>query len=174
MTTMIGEALELTRPQAVQLARKMWADGNDGWSVTEIRDYLATRGHDVTRITVKTWVDPEWGRQRNEGLRASKRRCDRNRRGTQTFRILDNDAQARLHELVGAGGPLGAPEFSPEFLLALRIEDGHTYEAIAKIARRFFGVEWTADQLRFELYKLGAPKNPAKVQSALKGHRDRS
>jgi hypothetical protein len=131
----------LTRPQAVQLARRLWDNGNSGWTIREIRDYIAKRGHDVHGVTIHVWVDPEYGRQRAESLKASKKRL---------YHAKKNRQPSAL---------------TPELLLALRVEDGLAYTAIAAVARRFFGEDMTEDQVRHRLYGLGAPKNPNKSRA---------
>lgn len=128
---MAGGTHVMTRPQAVQTAQELWADGKGGWTITDIRDYLANEGQDVSWPTVKSWVNQEWWDRRLEGKR-----------------------QARHVDA------------TPELLLALRLEDGLTYTAIAKVAKRFLGVDMTAKQARYQLTLLGAPKNPAKARAA--------
>lgn len=137
----------ITRPQAVETARRLWDNGNGGWTIREIRDYIAERGQPVTGVTVKVWVDPEYGRKRSEGLKAAKR---------------------RWHHATKARSKL-----TPELLLALRVEDGLSYGAIAAIARRFFGVEMSEGQARYRLELLGAPKNPNKSRAVAAQHQQR-
>lgn len=149
----------MTRPQAVNLARQLWADGDGGWTVAEIRDYLARHGHKVVLETVRRWVDPKWAAEFYRSRNETRRRWDRERRGTTEFRVLDDDARRRL----GLDVPVEPPsKLTDELLLALRVEDRLTYTAIAAVARRFFGEELDEDGWRRRLYGLGAPKNPNK------------
>lgn len=157
---------KLTRPQAVELARRMWGDG-ESWTFTEIRDYLATRGHPVHATTVRTWVDDEYARNRNDERRESNRRHNREKRGSRAFLILDDDAKQRLGLHQGPKPSPLASEATPDVLLALRVEDKLTYPAIAAVARRFLGQDLSAEQVRYRLYELGVEKNPNKVRIAL-------
>lgn len=154
---------QLTRPQAVQIAREMWDDG-DGWKIFEIRAYLADRGVNVSRETVRAWADPEWWEQRRKRMAEIKRRHDRDARGTLSFKVIDEDAMQRFRAAASAA-PLASPvaEATPDLLLALRLEDGLTYGAIAKVATRLLGEPMTEQQARYRLIKLGAPKNENKA-----------
>ncbi len=54
---------------------------------------------------------------------------------------------------------------TPDILLALRVDDGLSYSAIAAVARRFLGVDLSEDQVRLRLYELGVQKNPNKARA---------
>ena len=156
----------MTRPQAIATARRMYANG-EGWTNKEIRDYLTSHGHDVHYTTIRAWVDEDYAKERNRQRRERMRRFSRDKRGTTQFLVLDADARRRL----GLDVPHEPPaELTPELLLALRLEDGLPYSAIAKVARRFFGErDATEDKVRFRLYELGAPKNPNKARAHERG-----
>jgi transposase len=128
------------------LARQMYANG-DGWSIKEIRAYLAERGHDVVWETVKAWADPAWAERRRLAHRAARRRWWRERHRARTFRVLDEHAREQVRA-------------TPDLLLALRLEDGLSYAAIAKIINRFTGLDLTATQVRRQLHQLGVAKHP--------------
>ena len=154
----------MTRPQAILTAREMW-DNGDGWSIPEIKRYLADRGQTATVTTIKMWVDDAYCQERRAALRERHRLWARGKRGSVSFKVLDADALKRMGDLLNAPA---APAFeaTPKMLLALRVEDGLTYSAISKVAKRFLGLDMTPQQARYRLNVLGAPKNPNKARAA--------
>lgn len=157
--------LEMTRPQAMATARRM-AEGE--WQVKQIQAYLGSRGHAVSWDTVKGWSDPEWAERRRKAKRDSKRAWWREHHGSGGFRVLDADARRRLAERLATPLPTATPAMSVDLMLALRVDDGLSYVAIAKVADRIYGQKLSAWQVRDRLNQQGVPKNPAKVRSAQK------
>jgi hypothetical protein len=150
----------MTRPQAIMTAQQLWANGDGGWTVEAIRRYLIAQGQrSLSWSKVKCWVDEEYAAEYRRKDADRQRRLHRDRSGTTRFLILDADARERL----GLDVP---PTATPEVLLALRLEDGLTYGAIAKVAARFLGLQMTEDEARHRLNALGAPKNPNKARRA--------
>lgn len=144
---------QLTRPQAIEVARRMWANGQ-AWTLSDISRYLTKRGVKVSRQTVRGWVNEDYRRLDLERNRSRKRE----QRGTQYFRIVDDDAKKRMSLMPSA--------LTPDVMLAMRVEDGLSYMAIAAVARRFFGQDMSEYQVRARLYELGVSKNPKRVIAA--------
>ena len=142
----------LTRPQAIETARRMHTAG---WQITEIRAYLTKRGHRASWTQIKTWVDDEYRQRRLEAERVRMREKWRQRNNVtpDQYRVRDEDDPIDWDGL----------------WLALRVEDGHSYEAIAKISRRFFGRDdVSAARVAYRLHQLGVAKNERKAQAARK------
>lgn len=109
-----------------------------GWTIPQIRDLVEKQtGHRPSRTTIENWVDPSLAAAHRERSAASHRR----RR---------------------AGDPSRQPprRLTDADLLALREEDELSYQAIAKVVRRFYRVEMTEVQIRGRLLKLGISTNP--------------
>jgi hypothetical protein len=117
-----------------------------GWTPTEIRRRLWEElGVRPAIYTIRGWVEP--------GFREFQR-------------AQLNARRARKRELARGGtpDPFRVPELSDEVMWALRVEDGLSHEAIARVARRFFAVELSSHGVRRWLDRLGAPKNPSKAR----------
>jgi hypothetical protein len=134
----------MTRTQAMAIAKRMY-EGE--WKIDQIRRYLATRGVSVAWSTVKVWVDPGY---RDEQLR-------RNRVRARNAWRQRNNVQLARHTACD-------PEECEQTLLTLRREDKVQYTALAVIARRFYGIDLSPEQVRHRLYELGAEKNPNKAR----------
>lgn len=116
-----------------------------GWYPTGISRILA-REFDLERPpstnTIRCWLDP----------------------GFREYHIRLNSRARERREGRSSDGLPKPSRLTPQLLLALRVEDGLTYGAIAAVARRFCGEEMTEDECRYRLYELGAPKNPNKAR----------
>ena len=144
----------MTRPQAIATARRM-VEG--GWAIEHVRRYLAGHGHRVSWSQVKDWVDPEYRERRLERERERQRKLWRDRHGVrpENYRVFSRAEYDAL-------------------LLALRLEDGLSFSAIAAVSRRILGQDVTVDVIRQRLYALGVEKNPNKVRAAERGNALRS
>lgn len=125
----------MTRPEAIRRTREMWAGGQGGWTISDIRQYLADRGQPAAWETVKGWADPAWAARRREQQRAQQRRWWRKKHGVTTYRVAD------------------MPSTDTERLerLAELRQCGVSYTALARIATAQFGDPITAEQVRYAL-----------------------
>jgi transposase len=123
-----------------------------GWTTGETARRLAVE-FDLDPVpattTIRRWTEPGYWELHKSWQEKAQRR-------------------ARGQEPRALRGPL-----SDDLLMALRVEDELTYSSIAKVARRFFGVDVDPDQLRHRLYELGAPKNPAKSRAVSRSNAER-
>lgn len=149
----------MTNMEAMQTARRMY---EGGWKIEQIRRYLNRHGVKCSWVRVKVWVDEEYAEERRERERDRARRKWRADHNVKSFIVLDAQAREILSRELGTPPP---PDFTPELLLTLRVEDGLQYSAIAAVAKRFYGIDMTVDQIRYRLCALGAPKNPNKTRA---------
>jgi hypothetical protein len=124
-----------------------------GWTPTQIRGRLhAELGVRPAVETIRCWVEPgfrEFRRCRLNEQAARRREAAREPRPTpDPFTVPESTV----------------PELTDEVMWALRVEDGLSHEAIARVARRFFAVELSSHGVRRWLDRLGAPKNPLKAR----------
>ena len=124
--------------RTVSRARELAAAG---WTPVPIGRLLAKEfalSSPPSANTIRCWIDPGY---RDYHAELNRRAMRRRRSGS-----------AQVSE-------------PPDVLLALRLEDGLTYPTIAKVARRFLGLELTEYQVRDRLQALGVPKNPNKTRA---------
>lgn len=153
----------MTRMEAITTARTMYAGG---WKIDQIRIYLRKHGVKTSWARVKMWVDDEYAERYRRRERDRSRRRNREINGVKSFRVLDQQARETLVRELAVPATAATAELTPDLLIALRLEDGLTYPTIAKVVRRFFGENVTENQVRLQLAKLGAPKNPNKARAA--------
>lgn len=112
-----------------------------GMTPTEVQAQLGRElGKPPALNSIQCWTDPDAEERIRERDRAAKRRARAGKAHTSAF--IDRS------------------------MLTLRLDDGLSYTAIAKVMRRFYNVDLDAEQVRHRLYKAGAPKNPEKVRGA--------
>jgi hypothetical protein len=117
-----------------------------GWTPTEIRRRLEEElGVRPAIGTIRGWVEPGYREFMRRQLNARRARRREAARG-------------------GTPDPFRVRELSDDVMWALRVEDGLSHEAIARVARRFFAVELSSHGVRRWLDRLGAPKNPLKAR----------
>jgi len=118
----------MTRTEAIWTARRM---REGGWTIPQIRDYLAARGQSRNRETIRRWSDPELMQRARDEAAAR----HRHKRAARAMR-LTRPSQAY------------SPEFRFVRLLALR-EAGLSCPATAQVLRLDFGEPITAEQVRY-------------------------
>jgi hypothetical protein len=111
-------------------AREMYGDG-DAWSLTQIARYLTAQGTPVDRITVKRWVLPGFAEQR--------RREQRDAASRRRARVRSVPVLARMRDLRTAG---------------------LSYAGIAIVLRLDWGLEMSADHVRYYMRKGREPRLP--------------
>jgi hypothetical protein len=113
-------------------------------SLVEIRSQLIREfGAAPTSTALHMWVDDAFAEQ----ARARHRR-----------------KQARYRRRDGVAQIIQPGTLTDADLLALRVEDGLSHQAIVNVARRFYATSLTVWQVRERLAELGAPKNPNKAR----------
>lgn len=137
-------------PLAVVREARLLANG--GWTVTEIRHRIERQhGRMPAETTVQAWIKPGVAERRQRQSAISRNRH-------------------RIAEDSGKPGPKAArfpSELTDDVLLAMRVDDGLSLNALAAVIARFYGVRLTVGQIRTRLDKLGAPRNENKARRAV-------
>jgi hypothetical protein len=141
------------------------------------RDPRTVRHSTVVMARARELVEAGWTAGETRRLIAQEFGLDRLPSVT-TIRSWTEPGYRELHRQwqLKCTGKLVCPPsaLTPDVLLALRVDDGHSYSSIAAIARRFFGEEMTANQARYRLRELGAPRNANKVRATRRQHKLRA
>ena len=124
----------LTRREAMKTAQRM---REGGWSIPQIRDYLAARGWQRDRQTIRCWSDPELYARKLEQTRQLKRKQ----------RVSRRVAERGTVSLARKNGTYSA-EFKFARLMAMR-DAGLSLRATAIMLGVDFGDEITESMVRY-------------------------